>query len=1018
MRWKMKHFSAARAAELSRDLGLYSIVAGVLAARGFDDPQKARNFINPSLAYDWSDPQKIENLQAIAQRLKVAILANKRICIFGDYDVDGITASAIMSNALSALGNQAQVVLPLRMGEGYGLSAAVLKRILETDSDVLLTVDCGVSGAKEVAQLLDAGIEVLITDHHEASEELPLNVLIADPKLDPKNPAGILAGAGVALKLTALLGILFDKPNLWKSQIDLATLGTIADCMPLVNENRALVSEGVKIINSQPRPGIAAVNDLLNRQGGSDSSGTLSFGLIPRLNAAGRVSDPMISFDLLCSQEPERAGQLANKLESLNNERKQLETVLFNSAVEQIEPLNLDCRAIVAGGDHWHDGVKGIVASRLTRAYQLPAIVFSFEDGLAVGSGRSVGGIDLHAAVSKLSDMLVRFGGHQAAIGLTIEASRMDEFAQRLEATLREIPPEQLLAAEEIDCTIGLEQISLESVEELSILEPFGKDNPEPRFLTTDLILKSARFVGTGNQHISLIVSDGARELQAIWFNTPYHQIEELPSSADVIYTVAVDQWRGSRKIKLTILGIINDDDYGHQEESLEKAGAGQELENLMFLDKQEELNQHIVTLLQNGTVNLRKAQAKCLDTLQQKQSTLAIMATGRGKSLIFHIHATKLALCEKKPSLFIYPLRSLISDQEYYLSNALNELGLACASLTGSTPAHERERIAHDVAENRVHMILTTPEFVLANAKNTQFWQSFGFVVVDEAHHIATSSDNFRPDYTRLERLRSLVPEAVFLGLSATSDKPTTDAITQSLGITQIVVDTSKRTNLSLIDKRNIPDRKPYLTEIVERSSKTLIYASSRGATIELCRELRKALREQAHRIAFYNAALTPEDRRKVETNFRNGELCCVIATSAFGEGVNIPDVRDVILYDMPYSLVDFNQMAGRGGRDGQESFIHLLAQSTDAQKMIEYLDSEDEVAETDLACEVGEAESPIQTASILSNRNEIWQNEHKSSLRHLELFADWLFKSSPHGLLSVIQRPLTPLEEQEARE
>jgi single-stranded-DNA-specific exonuclease len=977
--------AAAEAAVLATELGLYSIVAGVLAARGIDSAREARRFINPSLAQDWTNPADIDNMEEIAKRLAEAVRAGHRICIFGDYDVDGITASAIMANVLTALGSHPRVVLPLRRGEGYGLSNAVLERIFALAPDVLLTVDCGVSGATEVTQLKERGVEVLITDHHEASDMLPEGVPIADPKLSEGSPAAILAGAGVALKLAALVGAQFEQPELWKTQLDLAALGTIADCMPLTGENRSLVRAGLRMINAQPRPGITAVGDVSGRSDAELTAEALSYGLIPRLNAAGRISDPLIAFDLLSTQNPDKARYLASRLEALNTERKDLETALFSEAVKQIEPFSPERRVLIVGGERWHDGVKGIVAGRLARHYGVPALVFSFEDGLAIGSGRTVGGVDLHAAVSSLSDMFVRFGGHKAAVGLTLAEDRMEEFATRLDAIMEGIPPEQFDVADEIDCEIGLEQLSLAAIDELSILEPFGSENPEPKFLSCDLLLKSARFVGTGEQHMALTISDGVRELQAIWFNTPYRRLEDLPARGDVIYRVRVDEWRGRRTKKLYLLDVIAS---GRTLKAAEEEGP--EPTSVSARPSSIPSDQELAATLQGSDLVLRASQSKCLETLAQQRSTLAIMATGRGKSLIFHTHAARLALGAHRPSLFIYPLRSLISDQEYCLTAALGRVGLVCASLTGATPQPERERIAQGVLEGSIHVVLSTPEFVLANAATYGFWSEFGFIVIDEAHHIATSGERFRPGYTQLERLRSLAPGAVFLGLSATSDKATTDAITQSLAVEQIVVDTSRRPNLTLKDRRESLDREAYLAEVVAQSSKSLVYASSRATTIQLCKALRKGLSEQAERIAFYNAALTAEDRRAVEESFRSGALSCLVATSAFGEGVNIPDVRDVILYDLPYSIIDFNQMAGRAGRDGQEAFVHVLAERSDAVWMAEHLEREAEEAD------------------------ECAHNEGRMAVQHLELFADWLFKTSPDGLSSVIQRPLTPLADE----
>lgn len=1017
MRWKIQEFSAAAATHLSTSLGVHSVVAGVLAARGITDPQQARDFLAPSLEAFWTEPEDIDGMSEVANCLEDAVRSNKRICIFGDFDVDGITASAIMANTLEALGSKASVVLPLRSSEGYGLSEAALERVYALEPEVLLTVDCGVSGAEEVEELKRRGIEVLITDHHEGSNEIPQGVPLADPKLDENSPQAILAGAGVALKLSAALGARFGEPDLWKESLDLATLGTVADCMPLTGENRALVAEGLKALNSKSRTGISVALETFGRNESNITTQTLSFGLIPRLNASGRVSDPAVSYDLVRAKDAARAQKLAIKLEELNKERKALEAYLYEQATLQIEAHQQQAkRVLVVGGENWHDGVKGIVAGKLSREYGVPALVFSFEGNLAIGSGRSVGTIDLHALVGKLSDMLLKFGGHKAAVGLTIEKERLSEFAARLQDEMLDVPAEAFESSECIDCLVCLELLSLQSVQELSSLEPFGEANPEPVFLSQDVLIKNARFVGGGTQHLSLVLSDGVREIEAIWFNTPYQELEQLPAVADVVYNAHIDEWRGRKKLKAQLLDLrsAKQEDASLDQNANEELGQEQDeirqsqafLQNLLLNGKREALQDYLAERICGQKVNLRKVQLKCLETLEEKKATLAIMATGRGKSLIFQTHAAKLAFLQSKPSLFIYPLRSLINDQEYALTKSFERLGLKVASLTGATPEDKRKEIERKVSEGSVAAVLTTPEFIFANAHKLSLWQDFAFVAVDEAHHIATSDASYRPDYTRLEKLKTLMPEATILATTATSDKEVTDAITQSLGIASIVVDTSKRPNLTMVDRRNCDNRLAELERIVDESSKALIYVSSRASSIELCKHLRKEKRDKAPRIAFYNAALTPEDRQKVETSFRSGELCAVIATSAFGEGINIPDIRDVVLYDLPYSLIDFNQMAGRAGRNGEEAWVHVLAQEQDALHMSESL-QEGLKQTADGACN-DSAEEKLTNEDTLSA-----SEEGSKALQQLQQFANWLFKASSDGLSSVIQKPLTPLEE-----
>lgn len=338
-----------------------------------------------------------------------------------------------------------------------------------------------------------------------------------------------------------------------------------------------------------------------------------------------------------------------------------------------------------------------------------------------------------------------------------------------------------------------------------------------------------------------------------------------------------------------------------------------------------------LACLIAGRTVTLHRSQREALTTLARGQHCLAIMATGRGKSLIFQTHAVKLALRQGSQSIFIYPLRALLADQEQALSRSLAPLGLRCASMSGTTTPEERQRLYADIMAGRLHIVLTTPEFALCNARLLLQNGRFGFLVLDEAHHIATSTQMFRADYKRLAVLRQAAPEATILAVTATADEPVCAAICQGLGIEAIIADSSRRPNLHLDDQRALATRERYLAGILEGGHRTIVYVNSRTLSQTLCRTMRKLLGRQGGTIGFYHAGMTNEDRHAVEEAFRSGQLASIIATSAFGEGVNIPDIASVVLYDLPFSLIDFNQMAGRAGRDGSPAFIHLLCQPGD---------------------------------------------------------------------------------------
>ncbi|MDR3136904.1 MAG: single-stranded-DNA-specific exonuclease RecJ [Coriobacteriales bacterium] len=560
MRWVLKPAVPGAAQTIEAELGVTPLVAQTLAARGITTPRAARCFINPDLEVSWEDPLLIAGLEEVCEHLEAAIRQGRRILVFGDYDVDGITATALMVRVLRQLGNEPQVILPRREGEGYGLTEAALARIYQRAPEVVLTVDCGIAAAAEVAKLQQRGIEVLITDHHENSGALPLDTPLVDPRLERGGVGGDLAGVGVALKLVALLGRRFGRPALWQNYLDLAALGTIADRMPLLDENRALVAAGLIQLNTATQPGIAALLQRFTPNATQLSATALSFGVIPRLNAAGRVYDPLVALDLLIEDDPRRVEATAQRLELLNQERRDRERQLLGLALEQAEQLPADRRVTIVGGEMWHEGVRGIVASRLAQRYALPAIVFSLENGLAIGSGRSVGQLNLHTALTELQDMFLRFGGHAGAVGITIKSQDLPQFNKRLEAALASLPLALFEATGELDghfaANAASQLLTIQAVEELEILEPFGRANPEPLYLVSGARVTKSRAVGAGQDHLAFKAACGLYELDAIWFNCPLLPDVLTSASAclyDLVVTPQLEEWHGRLNVKLHI---------------------------------------------------------------------------------------------------------------------------------------------------------------------------------------------------------------------------------------------------------------------------------------------------------------------------------------------------------------------------------------------------------------------------------------------------------------------------------
>ena len=952
---------------LQRNMNIPRFIATTLVARGFASPRDAYEFLNPSLERDWRNPYEMQGLREVVQGLESAIRSGRRIMVFGDFDLDGISATVVMARALAVLGADVVPFIPRRTDEGYGLTEAAIDRVMEASPDVLVTVDCGIACRDEVRILQRRGVEVFITDHHEPADLVPTDVPVCDPKAQEESSLDILAGVGVALKVVQALGGRFGQPHLWREYTDLAALGTIADLMPMREDNRALVADGVSRMNERPRPCIAALLGSANALDKPVAASSLSFSIIPRLNAAGRMGDAQLSLDLLMTDDFGEAQDLAAQLEAVNDQRRAIEAELVEIAMAQAEETYHGQRALVVSGDGWHEGVKGIVASRLVRTYGVPVILFTIdEDGTARGSGRGVGQVNLFKAVESCSDMLLRFGGHEAAVGVTLEASRLGEFSERLCAYMDTLPEESFHPRIDIDACVDLCELTIENVAALEMLAPFGQENRQPRFLARDVFLTRCRAVGADKNHFSCFLTNGCCSVAGIMFHcSDIDMLMHCDSAVNAAFEVQVDEWRGRKDVKAMLRSLAparvcagleacidpgqrefvaglyatGDDelaaDVCELEEDVEEQEAelqrNRELWERRYADDADALRSEIVHAL-IGEGELFDTQRQVLRALEAGESVLTVMATGRGKSLTFHAFAAEQALAAHEVSLFVYPLRALIADQAFHLNRALARFGVSCEVLTGESTPEQRRIIFSGMVTGTVDIVLTTPEFLNIHAEEFANTGRVGFVVVDEAHHIGLAKAGNRPAYAQLSRAIAQLGKPRVLALTATASTPIAAQVEQQLGITMRVLDPSTRPNLKLEDQRNIKQRDTYLANLVASGDKTVVYVNSRLQSISLARQLRKMVPHIAPFVGFYNAGLARKERMRVEEMFRTGALQVLVSTSAFGEGVNIPDVRNVVLYHMPFNEVEFNQMSGRAGRDGQPAVVHLLYGRDDA--------------------------------------------------------------------------------------
>lgn len=961
--FNIKPSDPASIRRLQHDLALPRFIAATLVARGIDTAEEAYEFLSPSLERDWRNPYEIPGLEAVVDALEDAVRSRKHVVVFGDFDLDGISATTVLTRGLRALGGFATPFIPRRFDEGYGLTAAAYERVKKLSPDFIVTVDCGIACKKEVAAILADGVGVAVSDHHEAADLVPEGIPVADPKMGPGCASSILAGVGVALKLVQALGARMGFPHLWRSYTDFATLGTVADLMPMVGENRALVAEGLACMNARPRPCIAALLGSTGAAGKALTASNLSFSLIPRLNAAGRMGDAQLALDLLMSDNFDEACELAAKLEGVNDQRRAIEAELSEIAKDEAAKVYHSQRALVVSGEGWHEGVKGIVASRLVNTYGVPTLLFSIDGDEARGSGRSVGTVNLFEAVESASDLLTRFGGHEAAVGVTLPTKNLDAFAERLCAYMDQLPERDFRPMVEVDACVELDELTLETVAMLDMLAPFGQENPVPKFLARNVTLVNSRAVGAEKNHFSCTLSNGRRTVNGIMFHCGY--IDTLlynDSVVDAAFSVQIDEWRGRRSVKAMLETLaparsccaleacLNpealaffDGLYAESDEALcakadeRAASAGEasrrEDERREARARWEQLARENPDALEEAVVSaiigqrsLHPSQREILDRLHAGRSTFAVMATGRGKSLTFQVFAAMRALSAGEASLFVYPLRALIADQAFHLSSAFDRFGITCAVLNGETAPEERARVYERLAEGTLDIVLTTPEYLCCHVDEIAASRRIGFVVVDEAHHIGLAKAGQRVAYTRLGMAIARLGNPTVLAVTATAPDEVAGDIDATLPLADSVIDETARENLLLDDQRNIKNRDDYLANLIAAGEKTVVYVNSREQSVALARMLRRRVPQLAGLIGFYNAGLSRHERKMIENLFRSDDLMVLIATSAFGEGVDIPNIRHVVLYHLPFNEVEFNQMSGRAGRDGKPATVHLL--------------------------------------------------------------------------------------------
>jgi len=544
-KWKLKNSPDEKLIlSLADSLNISNSLALLLIQRGITNFHEAKLYFRPSLDSLY-DPFLMDGMQAASNRIIKAITNNQKICVYGDYDVDGTCSASLMYLFLKELGADVQTYIPNRLSEGYGISIQSIDYLKEQGVNLIISVDCGITAVDEVEYAKSLNIDTIICDHHQPKDKLPDAFAILDPlKPGDQYPFKHLSGAGVAFKLATAIGYKIGKKDMALKYLDLVALAGAADIVPLIDENRILVKEGLQIINNNPRPGIAALIKCSRIEPGNLTAGQIVFTIAPRINAVGRLGDANRAVELFTTDDPVKAMELAQILEDENQKRRSIDEATFSHAVNLVESsidLNNEYGIVLHDND-WHPGVIGIVASRLVEKFHRPTIMLTTVDGIAKGSARSIPGFNIYEALQSCEDLLLQFGGHEAAAGLAVELDKIEMFRKRFNEILRQCINEEDISPEIlIDAKISFSEISPKFIRILDQFAPFGPGNMRPIFLSEKVSLTNPPRI-VGNNHLVTTFKQNGNDkvFDAIGFNLGYYadHIDKDKDLVDIVYTI------------------------------------------------------------------------------------------------------------------------------------------------------------------------------------------------------------------------------------------------------------------------------------------------------------------------------------------------------------------------------------------------------------------------------------------------------------------------------------------------
>ena len=558
-KWTLKYKGEVKETNLSKKINISPEISQILNNRGIENEKDAEIFMNPSLEY-LRDPFLMKDMKKSTERIKKAIENKERIYIYGDYDVDGVSSTSILYLYFKSIGFPVKYYIPNRLEEGYGINEDAIKKIHDDGCDLIITVDCGITSVKEVELANELGIDVIITDHHECQSEIPDAYAIVNPKQEDCNyPFDMLCGCGVAFKM---IQALTDEEEFKTSMFDyleIVTLATICDIVPLIDENRIIVKNGLKLMKEGKNLGLRELIKVCGIETNKIGSSHIGFSIGPRINASGRLGYSYLGVQLFTTDNEDEAKEIANILEGKNIERQMIESKMYKEAEEILssDERFKDDKVLVIAKEGWQHGIIGIVSSKLTEKYYKPTILLTIEDGEATGSARSIKGFSIFDALVSCKDLMNKFGGHEQAAGLALDAKNIDELRLRInEIADYNLSKEDLIENIKVEYELKEDSATLDLVDNLHKLEPFGLSNPSPRFIMRDLLLTNIFKMGKNKQHLKIIV-ENKKSYECVGFNMAYLADNfQLGDKVDILFQVDENNYNNERKVQFLLKDI------------------------------------------------------------------------------------------------------------------------------------------------------------------------------------------------------------------------------------------------------------------------------------------------------------------------------------------------------------------------------------------------------------------------------------------------------------------------------